>query len=84
MSFRILGLAPEPFAHLCALSDTGLAEHGAVRKIASADTGFPCRISLIDAARGDEVMLVNDLVRRRALAERHGRMKHPGPERLLT
>ena len=61
MSFRILGLAPEPFAHLFALSATELAEHGAVRKIASADTGFPCRISLTDAVRGDEVMLVNSM-----------------------
>lgn len=46
MSFRIFGLAPEPFAHLFALSDEELAEHGAVRQVVSADTGFPCRISL--------------------------------------
>ena len=61
MSFRILGLAPEPFAHLFALSDEELAEHGAVRQVVSADTGFPCRISLTDAARGEEVLLVNHL-----------------------
>ncbi len=61
MSFRILGLAPEPFAHLFALTDAELAEQGAVRKIANADAGFPCRISLTDAACGDVVVLVNYL-----------------------
>src|SRR5665811_2125397 len=38
-------------------SDAELAAHGALRKIA--DGPHPCRISLTDAAPGDEVILVN-------------------------
>jgi hypothetical protein len=57
MPFRIRGLEAAPFAHLFALSDAELAAHGALRKIA--DGPHPCRISLTDAAPGDEVILVN-------------------------
>jgi len=60
MSFRITGLPAEHFAHLFALSDAALAEHGAIRRIADArDPGYPCRISLTDSAPGDELLLVN-------------------------
>jgi hypothetical protein len=58
MSFRIQGLAPESFAPLFAMSDAELAAHGAVRRVADG-AGFPCRISLTDAALGDEVILVH-------------------------
>jgi hypothetical protein len=57
MSFRIRGLAPEPFADLFALSDKALKTRGAVRQIA--DSNYPCRISLTDAEPGDELLLVN-------------------------
>jgi Protein of unknown function (DUF1203) len=57
MSFRILGLPPGPFADLFALSDAALKARGVVRKVA--DAGYPCRISLTDAAPGDELLLVN-------------------------
>jgi hypothetical protein len=57
INFRIRGLEAAPFAHLFALPDVELAAHGAVRKIA--DRPHPCRISLTDAASGDEVILVN-------------------------
>jgi hypothetical protein len=57
MSYRITGLPAENFTHLFALSDIELAAHGAVRKIA--DGPHPCRVSLTDAAPGDEVILVN-------------------------
>jgi hypothetical protein len=57
MPYRITGLPAESFAHLFALSDSELAAHGAVRKIA--DGPHPCRISLTDAVPGDEVILVN-------------------------
>ena len=57
MSYRIIGLPAEKFAHLFALSETELAAHGALRKIA--DGPHPCRVSLTDAAPGDEVILVN-------------------------
>jgi len=55
--FRIQGLPAEPFAHLFALSDEALKAHGAVRRIA--DGPRPCRVSLTDAAPGDELILVN-------------------------
>jgi hypothetical protein len=57
MSFRITGLPAETFAPLFDLSDEALASRGAVRRIA--EGGQPCRISLTDAAPGDELILVN-------------------------
>lgn len=57
MNFRIRGLEAAQFADLFALPDAELAAQGAVRKIA--DGPHPCRISLTDAAPGDEVILVN-------------------------
>jgi len=59
MSFRISGLPAEPFADLFALSDEALAERQAMRVIADSDSGFPCRISLTDAKRGQTLLLVN-------------------------
>ncbi|MEP7044079.1 MAG: DUF1203 domain-containing protein [Dokdonella sp.] len=59
MHFRILGLPATSFAGLFALDDEQLAAHGARRSIAQSDNGYPCRISLTDAALGDEVLLVN-------------------------
>ena len=61
MSFRLMGLDPQPFAGLFALSDQDLARHRGVRRTAANDTDYPCRVSLTDAARGDEVLLVNYL-----------------------
>ena len=57
MSFRITGLPAENFAHLFTMSDAELEAHGAVRRIA--EHNAPCRVSLTDAAPGDEVILVN-------------------------
>src|SRR5438132_1188058 len=60
MSFRIIGLPAERFAHLFALSDAELAAQGAVRRTADARTpGYPCRVSLTDSKAGDELVLVN-------------------------
>jgi len=56
--FRIRGLPVEPFAPLFAMPDWALEKHGAVRRIAD-KAGYPCRISLTDAAAGDELLLVN-------------------------
>lgn len=58
MQFRISGLPAEPFQHLFGLGDEELRRHGAVRRVAE-NGGCPCRISLTDAAAGDEVILVN-------------------------
>ena len=57
MNFRIRGLEAAQFSHLFALSDDELAAHSAVRKTAGGPN--PCRISLTDAAPGEEVILVN-------------------------
>ncbi|HEX6613264.1 MAG TPA: DUF1203 domain-containing protein [Rhodanobacteraceae bacterium] len=59
MGFRIRGLAAEPFAELFLLPDAELAARGAVRIVADKAPGYPCRISLTDAAAGDEVILVH-------------------------
>jgi Protein of unknown function (DUF1203) len=59
MSFRILGLPAEPFANLFTMDDAMLVERQAVRRRVDAPNSVPCRISLTDAAPGDEVVLVN-------------------------
>lgn len=59
MTYRIAGLDPAPFAPLFALSDAELAERGARRVTASADRGFPCRVSLDDARQGESLILIH-------------------------
>ena len=59
MTFRITGLAPDPFRHLFGLDDAALASHGAIRSRVDSDSGFPDRIELRDAAPGETVLLVN-------------------------
>lgn len=59
MTYRIAGLEPEPFAALFALDDAALAARNARRVTASADRGFPCRVSLEDAREGEELILLH-------------------------
>jgi hypothetical protein len=60
MHFRIKGLPAEQFAPLFSMSDTELAKHGAVRRVADdRGRGYPCRVSLTDSRPGDELILVN-------------------------
>lgn len=59
MTYAITGLDPAPFAPLFALSDAELAERRAARVTASADRGFPCRITLEDARAGEELILLH-------------------------
>lgn len=59
MSYRIMGLAPEPFAHLIGLPEEALAERGVRRVRADAKPGYPCRISLKDAEPGETLLLLN-------------------------
>jgi hypothetical protein len=56
--FRLLGIDPRPFQSLFALDDRELAGHGAMRVIADADSGYPCRVSLEDARVGEELLLL--------------------------
>jgi len=57
-SFRLVGLAPDPFIPLFALATDELAARGARRVVATAKPGFPCRIGLVDAEPGDELLLL--------------------------
>jgi hypothetical protein len=58
MTFRILALPAEPFAHLAALSDPALAERDIRRLTVDECPGTPCRVSLEDAAVGETVHLL--------------------------
>ncbi len=59
MTYRIQGLLAETFQPLFTMTDAELAAHGAVRQRADSHPGYPCRISLTDAAIGDEVILTH-------------------------
>lgn len=59
MTYRIAGLAPADFAPLFAMSDAELADRNARRVTATADRGFPCRITLEDARAGEELILLH-------------------------
>lgn len=59
MTYKISGLDPSNLSHLIGRSDELLASHGAVRVIAKADHGFPCRISLDDAKAGETLILLH-------------------------
>ena len=57
-TFQLVGLSESTFHPLFALSDEALATRGARRVFAGEDTGFPCRVSLVDARVGDELILL--------------------------
>lgn len=59
MTYLIEGLCPDAFDPLFALDDAGLAAINARRVTATADHGFPCRISLEDAKVGEELILLH-------------------------
>jgi Protein of unknown function (DUF1203) len=70
MDFRIAALPVAPFAPLFGLDERELAAQGVLRRIADARPGFPCRVSLQDAAPGEAVLLMN-----------HEHLPGPGPFR---
>ncbi|MDR7062103.1 MULTISPECIES: DUF1203 domain-containing protein [unclassified Sphingopyxis] len=59
MTYSIQGLNPEPFAPLFAMGDSELAAVNARRVTATADRGFPCRVSLEDAKAGEALILLH-------------------------
>ena len=59
MTYRIRGLDPDTFAPLFDLDDDALAALCARRVTATADHGFPCRISLANAREGEELILLH-------------------------
>ncbi|WP_411339579.1 DUF1203 domain-containing protein [Sphingopyxis sp. J-6] len=61
MPYSITGLDPDRFAPLFAMDDAALAGCNARRVIATADRGFPCRISLEDARAGEALILLHHI-----------------------
>ena len=59
MTFQIHPLDPTPYLPLFDLDDTALSSRGARRVAATSNPGFPCRVSLADAAIGDTLLLLN-------------------------
>ncbi len=59
MSFQISALPHETFAHLFGLPDEALAQNNTLRVTATSHPGYPCRISLVDAAIGETLLLLN-------------------------
>ena len=57
-SFRLVALDKETFTPLFALTDEALAARGACRVVADAQPGYPCRVSLADAAPGERLLLL--------------------------
>lgn len=58
MDYRILGLSPDRFQPLFRLSDEELKRQGALRRYADEPNSFPCRVSLVDAEPGEELLLL--------------------------
>ncbi len=56
--FRLVGIDHAPLAHLFELTDEQLRAKHAVRRVATASTGYPCRVSLEDARKGEELLLL--------------------------
>ncbi len=57
-NFQLLGLDPAPFQDLFELDDGQLQARGMRRHVVNEYPGVPCRISLEDAALGEEVLLL--------------------------
>lgn len=65
MTYRITGLDPQTFNELRGAGKETLAIRGAVRMMAHACPGYPCRVSLIDAAIRESVLLLPHRLGRR-------------------
>ena len=59
MDFRITGLPADQFAELQCATDDELRRRGVERHIVDEPNSAPCRISLLDADVGEEVLLLN-------------------------
>jgi len=56
--FRIVGLPAGQFADAFALDDAARRQAGIQLVVADRATGFPCRVGLVDADVGDELLLL--------------------------
>ena len=59
MTYRVVGLDPEPYRSLFGLPDEALAKRGIVRMTVTEKPSFPCRVSLTDRDIGESVLLLN-------------------------
>lgn len=59
MNFKITGLPAVEFEALLHLDDDTLRAHGAQRLVVDVADAYPCRITLEDAAPGEEVLLLS-------------------------
>lgn len=59
MSFQISPLPSEQFSYLAGMSDAELRRNNIKKVIADANPGYPCRVSLEDAAIGETLFLLN-------------------------
>ena len=57
MNFKITGLPSAPFQPYFSMDEATLKSHGAMRVYADEDAA-PCRVSLVDAVPGEELLLV--------------------------
>jgi hypothetical protein len=57
--FQVTALPIEKFSSLLKQSDAELRTISACRMVADKKPGFPCRVSLVDAEPGEEVLLVH-------------------------
>ncbi|HTL37946.1 MAG TPA: DUF1203 domain-containing protein [Kofleriaceae bacterium] len=57
MRFFLRGIDPTLFAPWFSLSDDDLRARGALRRFADSSEGHPCRVSLAEAAIGEELLL---------------------------
>jgi hypothetical protein len=57
--FQFVALPSEQFTHLFSLNEAELASVDAKRMTVDAYPGFPCRVSLMDAAVGERVILTH-------------------------
>jgi hypothetical protein len=59
MSFRVIGLDPEPFKRLYGLTAEELARVGVQRYAVDANPGFPDRVEMRDLDLGETALLLN-------------------------
>lgn len=61
MTYRIQGLEPGEFSEFFAMSTEQLKDRRAMRVIAGETGKYPCRVSLEDAAPGEELVLLHHI-----------------------
>ena len=57
--FQFVALPIQRFTHLFSMTDAELASLNARRMVVDASPGFPCRVSLMDAPIGEQVILTH-------------------------